>query len=83
LHGAWDRAVAQVAGQVRTHQDHRYIEHRHIIRWPLPVFSRWNSAADSANAPVMPVCVVDRRRPELDLVDLLVPVIAMMPEVAG
>ena len=41
------------------------------MRWPLPVRSRWNSAADSAKAPVMPVRVVDRRRAELDRVHVL------------
>ncbi len=41
------------------------------MRWPLPVFSRWNSAAESAKAPRHAGGVVDRRRAELDRMHVL------------
>ena len=41
------------------------------MRWPLPVRSRWNSAAAKREGADHAGGVVDRRRAELDRIDLL------------
>ena len=41
------------------------------MRWPLPVRSRWNSAADKGKGAGHAGGVIDRRRAELDRMDFL------------
>ena len=64
-------AVAQIAGEMRAHQDHRHVQHRHVdalaAAGPLALEQRrrQREGADHAGR------VIDRRRAELDRVDVL------------
>ena len=48
-------AVAQIAGDVRAHQDHRHVEHRHVDTLAAPGLLALEQRRRSAKAPVMPV----------------------------
>ena len=72
----------RIAGEVRTHQDHRDIEHRHVDALALAGLLALEQRGRECESAGHAGRIVDGRRTELDRVHILVPVIAMMPEVA-
>ena len=67
------RAVAEIAGDMRGHQDHRHVEHRHVdalaFAGALALVERGRKCERAGHAGG----VVDRRRAELDRMNVLRP----------
>jgi hypothetical protein len=66
-------AVAQIAGQMRAHQDHRHVEHRHIDALSSPGALALIERGCERECAGHAGCVVDRRRAELHRMHVLRP----------
>ena len=67
------RAVAQIAGQMRAHQDHRHVQHRHVDALTLAGALALEQGRGQRESAGGAGGVVDHRAAELDRVHVLGP----------